>query len=133
MVVLKAKVDWEIDNQEKRMKKGKLVKVQIRPGQYVKMYEADAITRGLLPGKASPQAENKMRQPANNKAAPSPSVTESPPEPADDFTVIPGVGPATARAMAAEGITTFEQLREASDLSFLPAKTAEAIEAWRNG
>ena len=112
------------------MGKGKLVNVKISPGRFVKMYEADAIAKGLIPGaKAKPQAENKMLSPAKNKA-----LEEAPPEEklqADEFTSITGVGPATARALVSHGIITFAQLREPGDLAYLTAKTREAINVWR--
>lgn len=110
------------------MKKGPLIKVQLAPGQYVKMYQADAIAKGLIEPPATkmqPPAQNKMRQPEAEKTPE--------PEPADDFTEIPGVGPATARALAAHGITTFEQLRQAGELDYVTAATMAAIEAWRDG
>lgn len=48
----------------------------------------------------------------------------------DDLTVIEGVGPATAALLVEKGITTFALLREAEDLSFLTAKTRQAIEVY---
>jgi predicted flap endonuclease-1-like 5' DNA nuclease len=110
-----------------RATKGKLIKVELEPGRSVKMYEADAIARGLV--KSRPAQQNKMMPPAENKAA----VPEQPAAPAptgDDFTTIPGIGKAAARAINAAGITTFEQLRTA-DLSFLAQRAQEAIEVWR--
>lgn len=115
------------------MNKGKLVNIDLGKGRFVKMYEADAIAQGLL--KAKPQAPNKMRVPGQNKAAPV-EKTEAQPEekpPADDFTTIAGVGPATARALVSHGITTFEQLKAESGLDYLTTKTMQAIEDWRNG
>jgi len=130
MAVITGKKNWELVTQEKNMKKGPLVKVQIGRGQYVKMYEADAIAKGLLPSKAKPPADNKMRLSTENKSAPPETEVESTP-PADDFTTIAGVGPATARALVANGITTFEQLRQAGALGYVTPKTMQAIEAWR--
>ena len=114
------------------MRKGKLIRVKLRSGQFVKMYEADAIAQGYLAPKAKPQAQNKMRTPLQNKSAPEEIETESAP-PADDFTTIPGVGPATARALVTHGITSFEQLRQAGTLGYISPKTMKAIEDWRNG
>jgi len=115
------------------MNKGKLVNIDLGKGRFVKMYEADAIAQGLL--KAKPQAPNKMRVPGQNKAAPEEKPEAQPEEkpPADDFTTIAGVGPATARALISHGITTFEQLKAAGVLNYLSTKTTQAIEAWRNG
>jgi len=136
------------------MKKGKLVKVQIRPGQYVKMYEADAIKQGLIPAE-SPASGQKMRQrPANKgrqtagmrpieETAPSGDETDpdqmeaipvdSDDEPEDvtfDFETIPGIGPASARALQANGITTLEDLLAAEDLDYLTPQALEAIATW---
>ena len=134
MSILTNKKQWQLVTQEANMKKGPLVKIQIGKGQFKKMYEADAIAQGLLPAKAKPQAENKMRLPTTtqNKSAPQDPEVESSPS-ADDFTTIPGVGPATARALLANGIITFEQLRQAGVLSYVTPRTMQAIEAWRSG
>lgn len=50
---------------------GPLVKVQIGPHSFVRMREAEARARGLLPPeeKAEPPARNKARKPRANKAA----------------------------------------------------------------
>jgi len=112
------------------MKKGKLVRVEIAKGQFRKMYEADAIAAGLI--KARPPAQNKMQVPAENKSAdPAPEPEERPQ--ADDFTVIPGVGQATARALVAHGIATFDELRDAGKLDYLSEKANQAIQDWRDG
>lgn len=50
---------------------------------------------------------------------------------ADDLTTIPGVGKASARALAAHGVTTLDALKEAQDLDYLPAKVLAAIAEWR--
>jgi predicted flap endonuclease-1-like 5' DNA nuclease len=133
MAILTDKNKWPLVTQEANMKKGPLVKIPIGRGQFVKMYEADAIAQGKLPAKAkSPAAmQNKMRLPVENKTAPQEPEAESAPS-ADDFTSIPGVGPATARALAANGITTFEQLRQTGTLGYVTPRTMQAIEAWRN-
>jgi hypothetical protein len=48
---------------------GPLVRIQIRPGVYVRMREADARARGLLPAeKAQPPAPNKARRKAADKS-----------------------------------------------------------------
>ncbi len=119
--------DWQVDNQQTRSRKGKLVRVQL-PGRVVKMYEADAIEKGYIKGQ--PQAPNKMRIPSENKAEPETPAEETPKP--DDFTTIPGIGPASARALVAHGITTFEQLRQAGELTYLTGKASGAIEAWRS-
>ncbi|HUW11699.1 MAG TPA: hypothetical protein VM537_18355 [Anaerolineae bacterium] len=49
---------------------GRLVKVPVRPGVMILMYEEEAIRRGLIPapaGKAQGPVANKKRQPASNK------------------------------------------------------------------
>ena len=48
-------------------KRGPLIKVQIGPGRFVKMYERDAIARGLVK-KERPQVENKMMVPDEEKS-----------------------------------------------------------------
>ena len=48
-------------------KRGPLIKVQIGPGRFVKMYERDAIARGLVK-KERPQAVNKMMVPDEEKS-----------------------------------------------------------------
>ncbi|HBF40553.1 MAG TPA: hypothetical protein DDW19_01870 [Anaerolineaceae bacterium] len=58
-------------------KRGPLIKVQIGPGRFVKMYERDAIARGLVK-KERPQVENKMMVPEEEKSTPSPSSRPSP-------------------------------------------------------
>jgi predicted flap endonuclease-1-like 5' DNA nuclease len=127
MTLISDKSNWKLDNQEARMGKGPLLTVRHPDGHYTKMYEADAIATGLVPGKkAQPQAENKMAPaPVENKSQP-------PAEP-DDFTTIEGVGPAAARSIIANGVTTFAQLKAAKDLSFLSKKARTGIEAWIGG
>lgn len=49
----------------------------------------------------------------------------------DDFTVIKSVGVATSRILASRGIMTYRELRDAEDLSFLPANVVSEIEKWR--
>lgn len=120
MTILTDRETWKVDNQEVRMSKGKLIKVELRPGQFVKMYEADAIAQGLT--KAKPQAQNKMIEPEATKAEGQ----------AEDLTTIPGIGPATVRALAAHGIINFEQLRAAGQIGYLSEKVNLAIEEWRN-
>ncbi len=116
------------------MSKGKLVRIQLQKGQYVKMYEADAIAKGLLSAKAKPQATNKMRTPPVNKQAPAeqaqPELKREFSQTADDFTTISGIGKATARALVTNGIRTFEQLKAAKKLDYLSPKARQAIEDW---
>lgn len=116
---------WSVDNQQVRAKKGKLVVVK-RGNALVKMYETDAIAQGLIKGK--PQAENKMRVPAENKSAMDAPVEEKPQ--VDDFSTILGIGPASARALVVHGVTTFEQLKHAT-VNYLTTKAQDAIEDWK--
>lgn len=126
------------------MKKGPLVRVELQPGRYAKMYKQDAIEQGLIEPdeeeaeqssagkKQRPPSQDKMRRPEKDKGqAPEPEDA-APPEPTDDFTEIDGVGPATARALAAHGVETFDELREAGELDYLSASVNAAIEEWRN-
>lgn len=123
------------------MKKGPLVRVQLQPGRFVKMHEEDAIAQGLLESKARSAGQNKMRTPAANKGAGEqggkgagePDTPPDPP-PADDLTAIAGVGKATARALQARGIDSFEKLRQATPekLNFLGKQALQAIEDWKD-
>lgn len=130
------------------MKKGKLVRVELQPGRFVKMFEADAVAQGLIEKKKRPASGDKMRRPGGDKGnSPSPqppptgrgsmasadeAAGEEKAAPLDDFTVIEGIGPATARALQARGIKTFEELRAANDLGFLSSQAQTAIEQWRD-
>lgn len=123
----------------KKPAKGPLIRVELQPGRYVKMHRQDAIDQGLLKPKKKPKekapkkgrkpARDKMRRPERDKAL---SATANKPDtPPDDFTVIPGVGPATAGELQQHGIRTFEQLRKA-DVGFLHGRAQTAIEEWLN-
>jgi hypothetical protein len=46
---------------------GKLVKVQIRKGLYMKMYESQARAKGLLPPEEKTAPQPKKRLPGSNK------------------------------------------------------------------
>lgn len=127
---------FTIRTREEDMKKGPLIKVEIAPGRYVKMYRADAEAQGLVAPapaatKAQPPTGNKMLPPAGNKKADAGTDPATDPPAADDFTTIQGIGPASARALVARGITTFAQLRQASQLDFLSVQARQAIETWR--
>lgn len=138
---------WPIRTREDDMKKGPLIKVEIYPGRYVKMYQADAEAQGLLKPseKAKPATGNKTLPPTGNKTLPptadktapagKTAETDAPahadPAPVDDFTTIQGIGLASARALVARDITTFEQLRQAGQLEFLSPSARQAIEKWR--
>jgi len=127
MAVISDYKTWQLNDREARMAKGRLVRVRHPDGHYSKMYEADAIAAGLLPGA-------KMRAAASNKMAPAPAdKAEAKPAEPDDFTTIAGVGKAATRALWAQGINTFDDLRTA-DLSQLDLtkRTQTAIEEWRD-
>lgn len=114
------------------MRKGPLVKVHLGNGRYVKMHREDAIAAGHIDApqeKAQPQPQTKERPKRQDKQI-TPQETKAA-QPADDFTVIDGVGPATARALEANGVTTFDELRDAGDLDYLSASVNAAIEEWR--
>jgi predicted flap endonuclease-1-like 5' DNA nuclease len=156
---------FTVENQKTRASKGPLVRVELAPGQFVKMYEQDAIEAGHIQPKEKPveKAEEKSRPPEGNKMRPpsgdkastgsasgeSADTAESDDAAAgsghelpddgmssapDDFAKhINGVGLATARLLNSHGIFTFDQLRAAEDLSFLPPLQQQAVEDWRNG
>jgi predicted flap endonuclease-1-like 5' DNA nuclease len=129
-----------------RREKGPLVRVELGPGRYVKMHRADVEAKELT-GKVHPADKDKLKKPAGEKSLPpqgdkvSPpqgdkaAPPESTPEPfmPDDFTAIDGVGKATARALVAHKIMTFEQLKAAGSLDYITPAAMAAIEAWRNG
>jgi len=104
------------------------------------MYEQDAIEAGhIKPKRQEPaqdkqrrKVQDKQRRPQQDKAAELEPELEPEAEVAD-FTVIEGVGKATARALAANGITTFDELRDAGELDYLTPQVNEAIETWRVG
>lgn len=138
MAVVSGK-SFVFENQKTRQAKGPLVRVQIG-NRWVKMHEADAIAAGHLakkeaePTKARPAQADKLRPATgSDKAAPE-KQTETPPADqvvgqAVSFETIDGVGPATARRIVAQGITTYDQLRQAN-LDFLSGPARQAIEAW---
>lgn len=127
---------------ETRREKGPLVRVEISPGRYVKMHRADVEARELT-DKVHAADEDKLSRPQGNKSQPPqgdklqpPQGDKASPEPKaepDDFATIEGVGKATARALVAHKITTFEQLRVAGPLDYVTPQAMAAIEAWRNG
>lgn len=129
MATISDRKTWPVVNQQTRAKKGPLLRVRHADGHYTKMYEADAIAAGLIPGNKQARApENKMiATPSENKA-----VAEPDEAPADDFTTIPGVGKASARSLVAQGITSFAQLKSAElgELN-LSAGVLKSIEEWR--
>jgi predicted flap endonuclease-1-like 5' DNA nuclease len=139
MAVLSSK-SFDVVNQKTRQQKGPLVRVELSPGRFVKMHREDAIAAGHIAPqggeKNMPAAENKMRpaaedkfhEPAGDKAPPTPQRGE---EEEADFTSIPGVGPATARALKARGIVTFAALRVAGQLDFISPQARGAIEQWK--
>lgn len=141
MAILSSK-SFELDTPQSRTQKGPLIRVEISPGRFVKMYEQDAVAQGLVKPKQKKPGGNKLRRPqadkqgsggAGEQGSNSTEQTFPGEEPeADDLTTIAGVGPATARALQARGLMTFEQLRQA-DLAILPISPAvkQAIEQWR--
>ncbi len=103
---------------------GRVVAVQIRPGQWVKMTKEEAIEKGYLRGA---KVENKQLESVELASAP-----EIAPGPEDanmegfDFLSLDGVGKASARLLQIRGITTLQQAKD-HDLLFLPAKARAAI------
>lgn len=110
----------------------KLVKVQLGPHRFAKMYEDDAIKRGLL--KKQAPAANKMITPQENKMiTPTEEKREAPEfEKAqwDDFTEIHGVGKATAESLQSHGVHYFDELLYAQ-IDYVNPKAKQAIEFWR--
>jgi predicted flap endonuclease-1-like 5' DNA nuclease len=67
----------------------------------------------------------KLEDDGDPVAAPPPPVEQPGPE------SIPGIGKASARALAAHGVITLDQLKAAQDLDYLPPKVLAAIAEWR--
>jgi predicted flap endonuclease-1-like 5' DNA nuclease len=130
-------------------KKGPLVRVELEPGRFVKMYKEDARAQGLLaPKKERRPTGDKARRPENDKARrpdadkASTRVLIDSEEPeivevtiggkAEDLTVVDGIGEAAAAMLHECGILTLDELR-AVETCDLPARVARAIERWRDG
>lgn len=109
---------------------GRVVAVQIRPGQWVKMTKEEAIEKGYLRGAQSPVAkvENKQLERVELAAAPEIALVPEEGEGPEgfDFLSLDGVGKASARVLQIRGITTLQQAKD-HDLLFLPAKARAAI------
>lgn len=130
MAIISSK-SFEINSPQTRAKKGPLVRVELQPGRFVKMHKVDAVAAGLIEGKAKPAAGNKLRPPAEDKSTKKQESGEKTEKVVDDFTTIDGIGPASARALQVRGITSFEQLRQATTLDYLTPQARQAIEQWR--
>lgn len=114
------------------MAKKPLVRVELEPGRFVKMYRDDVQRLGLIgPAKVQEAVEDKMRRPAEDKTIPESHSGPDMDETSDDLTEIPGVGPATAERLRAQGLETLEELRTV-DLSALDGRARRAIERWRD-
>lgn len=104
------------------MKKGKLIRVEISPGRFVKMYESDV------------KKETKIaKKPTENKGALTPVNPDPVEVVSDTLADIPGIGKATERSLNDHGIYTFDQLFIAGELPFLTDKSNQKIEDWREG
>lgn len=120
--------------------RGPLIKVQLGPHRYAKMYEMDAIEKGLIPKpgrlpsdkgeKSRSQAENKMIKPEENKGEIGQEKTVPDRVEWEDFTEIQGIGRASCSALYDNGVHTWEDLLDA-DVSFLNPKARAAVVAWR--
>jgi hypothetical protein len=133
MATLSSK-SFTVDTPQTRAKRGPLVRVEISPGRFVKMHEQDAVAAGhIKPKGRPPQEEDKQRPAGGDKSGAGQPAGKPAGEPVtmDDLTTVAGVGRATARALQARGITTFEQLRQAGPLDYLSPQTMQAIEQWR--
>lgn len=121
MPVVKSSESWPRVTAHLNRGKGPLVKIEIKPGQAVKMYRRDAIEQGFL---------DEVWEGEQTEVQPNNDGDNDPPVVQDDFTEINGVGPATAKLILNRGILTFEQLK-AADVSFLSPKAAEAVDDWK--
>jgi len=129
MPVIRDRSEWPLITDEKNRQRGKLIKVEIAPGRFVKMYESDV--KGLKKppkNKKADPGQNKIKKPGGDKSAAQEQQAE---QAEDSFAEIPGVGPATERALKERGILTFDDLREAGELDYLTAGINANIEKWR--
>lgn len=126
MTIIGSKSTWKVSNAATRAERGPLVRVKVGPGHWRNMRTQDAIDAGYIKGKVARTPEDKMASGPENKSA---IADDLPPE---DFTVIEGVGKATARSLVAQGIRTLDQLRAVrlEDLRLSKAALV-SIEAWR--
>lgn len=126
MPVIQSKGNWKLETQEARMKKGKLVRVEIRPGQFIKRYQAD------LKNKAAsyPKSDKLDKGAVQNKSTIEPGADE--PVVFDELESIAGIGPASARSLNENGIYTFAQLAAAGELPYLSDAVNAKIETWRS-
>lgn len=153
MAVIRSRDSWVLIKKDDNLNKGPLIRVEIAPGQFVKMYQAEALERGLIPGekKKTPQGNkirkpegDKIRKPEGDKNSQPSGLNEENPDTiaesgyeegesgADDFTVIRGVGLGADRALKANGIETFSQLMSAGEMDFLTPKVNKSIQNWRD-
>ena len=124
--------------------KGPLVIVEIGPHKLVKMYESDAIARGLPYTKERRVSSNKMVTPTRTKTE-EPSASKAPTKEEvqtitdeaisqpDNFTEIPGIGKSTAEELYDHNILFFDDLAgvDVSELEWLNTRAAKAIEDWQ--
>lgn len=99
-------------NNKRRTRPPRFKLERIGPGQFKKVEVIES-------------EESKQKAPKVEKRDPREKVVQ------DDFTVIKSVGVATSRILASRGIMTYQELRNAEDLSFLPANVVSEIEKWR--
>lgn len=130
------------------MKNNPLVIVKLGPNRWAKVYESDAIARGLPYEKERRKGVNKQRVPLKNKAeefpplplatssivAPEKTVVEKPSDP-DNFSMIPGIGPSTTELLYSQGVMTFGDLEELDleEAEWLNARAISAILEWKKG
>ena len=113
--------------------RGPLIKVQIGPHRYAKMYEKDAIKQGLLPrtGKLPNDRGEVSKSPSPLTPLPDGEGNQIVPrEEWEDFTEIPGIGEASCSALYDNGVHTWDDLLDA-DVSFLNPRARAAVAAWR--
>lgn len=125
---------FEVVNSQTRQQKGPVIRVEVSPGRFVKMHREDAVKGGYMAApppqeKSKPATEDKMKRAAEDKSL---STGREEVDVEADFTSIAGIGPATARVLKLNGITTFEALRNAGTLTFISAASRQAIEKWKD-
>jgi predicted flap endonuclease-1-like 5' DNA nuclease len=104
--------------------------------------EAPTEAEPEAPTEAEPEVESELEAAAEPDAEPEPdaaqveSSAEEPPDAPDDLTAIKGIGSATQEQLYAAGLTTYQQLADASGDAICEALgadiSADRLNAWRD-
>jgi class III poly(R)-hydroxyalkanoic acid synthase PhaE subunit len=112
------------------------------PDEDVAEPEAPTEAEPEAPTEAEPEVESELEAAAEPDAEPEPdaaqveSSAEEPPDAPDDLTAIKGIGSATQEQLYAAGLTTYQQLADASGDAICEALgadiSADRLNAWRD-